>query len=112
MHVTSKTVPGAAGAQGATSPRRLQEFFYKMGKDRSKLLTRGFSRSLIMHMTSASVPGAAVAPGATCPRRLQVFFYKMVKGRSRLRTHGFTRSLITNMSSVIGNYRRRTWCPG
>ena len=74
MHMTSTTVPGAAVAPGATSPRRLQEFFYKMEKDRSRLLTRWFSRSLITNMTSTSI---SEEPGSRDDRfrcHLQEFF--------------------------------------
>ena len=74
MHMTPTTVPGAAGAQGATSPRRLQEFFYKMEKDRSRLLTRGFSRSLITNMSSATIAEEPGAPGNPYQRHLQEVF--------------------------------------
>ena len=71
MHMTSTTVPGPAVAPGATSPRRLQEFFYKMEKDRSRLLTRGFSRLLITNMSSATISEEPGAPGKPYQRHLQ-----------------------------------------
>ena len=77
MHMTLTTVPGAAVAPGAMCPRRLQEFFYKMGKDRSRLLTRGFSRSLITNMSSATIAEEPGAPGNLYQRHLQEFFFKI-----------------------------------
>ena len=74
MHMTSTTVPGAAVAPGARYPRRLQEFFYKMGKDQSRLLTQGLSRLRITNMSSASI---SEEPGSRDDRfrcHLQEFF--------------------------------------
>ena len=71
MHMTSTTVPGAAVAPGARCPRRLQEIFYKMGKDRSRLLTKGFSRSLITNMSSAKIAEEPGARGNLCQGHLQ-----------------------------------------
>ena len=74
MHITSTTVPSAAVAPGATSPRRLMEFFYKMEKNRSRLLTRGFSRLLIANMSSATISEEPGAPGNLYQRHLQEVF--------------------------------------